>query len=814
MRYFFLVLCMALTAGLCFVLDTRSVLKVPLGRLLSPQEGLWQQAEPLDMDYSGSLRLQGLKGAVDVYLDERLVPHVFADHEQDLYYAQGYLHARFRLFQMEMQTRYAAGRLAEVLGPSLIEHDRRFRRSGITFAAENCLAEIRKDPQSLAACEAYTKGVNEYIRSLTRGTMPVEYQLLGLAPESWSELKSALFLKNMSFVLSGYEQDFESDVARSYFSRDQFGRLFPESDIWSDPVVPRASSYLPASISPQTPASADSLYFRFRADTARKAVPVEKPDPSNGSNNWVMGPSKTLSGAPILCNDPHLSLQLPSYWFEMQLNAPGINSYGVTFPGAPGIIIGFNDQCAFGFTNAGRDVKDYFQVRFKDKDRSYYYFDSTWMLAGRRVERIRVAGGADVYDTVSYTHFGPVLYDASFPAPSGFDSISYALRWTAHDPSNEFRFFYLINRSRSYGDFVQAVQYLGNPGQNCIFASKDGDIALREGGVYPAKWKGQGDFPMPGADSTYFWQGMIPESETPFQLNPDRGFVSSANQRPADTSYPYYLGRGYPTFRGMGINRRLAAMNQVTPRQMMSLQTSNYNYFAESALPLLLAQIRTDSFNIPEKKMYEKLKGWNRMNQADSEGATVFEVTWKTLHDTLYADEFEKAPAGIRRPQHATLLQALLTDSAYAFTDNRKTARIESLSDIATLAFTAAVHELKQLESEGKLTWSRYKNTHIDHLLRLPSLSKTYIQTGGHLHSVNAMKDRHGPGWRMVVSLTAQTEAYGVCAGGQSGNPGSRFYDDGLNTWASGYYFDLHLLSRQQRSHPSVKWRLRLTSKS
>jgi penicillin amidase len=233
----------------------------------------------------------------------------------------------------------------------------------------------------------------------------------------------------------------------------------------------------------------------------------------------------------------------------MQITTPSYNVYGATFPGAPSVIIGFNDSCAFGFTNAMRDVRDYYEIKFKDDSRQEYWFDSTWVPSEFRIEVIKIKGEADYLDTVAYTNIGPVMYDKSFDGGRNTNKKDYAVRWKAHDPSNELKMFTLLDKAKNYNDYLKAIKYLHTPGQNCVFACKNGDIAIWDQGEFPAKWYRQGDFVMPGTDSSYFWQGMIPQFENPHLINPGRNFVSSANQMPTDTSYPYYLGGNYPPYR-------------------------------------------------------------------------------------------------------------------------------------------------------------------------------------------------------------------------------------------------------------------------
>jgi penicillin G amidase len=594
--------------------------------------------------------------------------------------------------------------------------------------------------------------------------------------------------------------------AKDYFSKSDFDLLYPAKQDSVDPIIPKGTIYTEPKVKLTPPVTADSLYFNSKE---LLALNKQKPDRNNGSNNWAVSGKKTKSGAPILCNDPHLGLNLPSLWYEMQLSTPGFNAYGVSFPGAPSVIIGYNDSCAFGFTNGGRDVKDYYKIRFKDDTRKEYWFNNEWKQTEFRIEKIKVKDSADYMDTVAYTLFGPVMYDQSFSGSVESNNKYYALRWTAHDPSNEMKIFHQLNRAKNYADYSAAVLNLHTPGQNAAFASKGGDIAIRTQGDWPAKWKGQGDYVMPGTDSSFMWQGMIPMDETPYQYNPERGFISSANQKPADdSSYPYYLGRNYPIYRGLIVNRKLAAMENITPQDMMALQTNNYNVFAEEARPVFLKNIKEGELDADGKKYLDLLRTWDLSNEVDSKGATVFKVLWSYFDAAIFNDEFKNAPKVIMHPFESSLLEAVLKDSAYQFIDNIETPQKETLPDEVTAAFKNAVEDLKKIEADGKLEWAKYKGTHISHLAKLSPFSSPELNIGGGTHCINAAKEDHGPSWRMVVSLTAETEAYGVYPGGQSGNPGSKFYDSFINQWAKGAYYSLWMMKKEEANSKKVKWRM------
>lgn len=782
--------------ALVFILNTQWVAPIPFGKFLSPQHGLWQNADPYDKDYNANLSFPQLKGKASVYFDDRMVPHVFADNDDDAYFIQGYLHAKFRLWQMDFQTRAASGRLSEIIGAKTLDYDRNQRRLGMVYAAERSLKEIEQDPESLAACNSYTAGVNAYIARLTDRTMPLEYKLLGYKPEKWNNLKSALFLKFMALDLAGYENDFESTNAKSVFSNADFNALYPIVMDSLDPIVPKGTHFDPPPKPLEIPATADSLYFNYKDSNS---IEEQKPNPDNGSNNWAVAGSKTKSGAPILCNDPHLGLNLPSLWYEMQITTPSFNAYGVTFPGAPSVIIGFNDSIAFGFTNAMRDVRDYFPVKYKDESRKEYWFDSAWHPTSFRIEDIKIKGKPDMYDTVAYTNIGPVMYDESYTGGRNTNGSDYAVRWKAHDPSNELKVFYLLDRAKNYDDYLAAIKYLHTPGQNCIFASKRGDIAIWDQGEFPAKWYRQGDFVMPGGDSSYFWQYNIPQEQNPHLIDPERGFVSSANQMPTDTTYPYYLGGIYPAYRGFEINRRLSQMNNITAEDMMKLQTDNYNVFGEMAVPPMLANIRADELDADGKRFLDTLKTWNFRNDAGSYGTTIFVNLWDTLEHVVFDDEFATTRLKLPWPEECTLLDKILRkDTSFRFFDNINTSQTETFSDDVTAAFKRSVPLFRKLEKQNKLKWALFKDTRVLHLARLDALSRLHLDIGGGTNTINAANGQHGPSWRMVVQLSGETEAYGVYPGGQSGNPGSRYYDDFVDSWVNGKYYKLWVMKSSE----------------
>lgn len=801
-----------LTLGLIYLLSNPIGQKVPmpLGAFLSPQHGFWQNAEPADANFADTLNIPGLRDKVEIFLDERLVPHVFAQNAEDLYAAQGYLHARFRLFQMDLQTRAAAGRASEFAGPIAVEFDRSQRRLGMVYAAENSLLEMEKDPESKKIYDAYTRGVNAYIGTLNEKNWPLEYKLLNAAPEKWSNLRTALLLKMMAKMLTGgADNDLGYTNARSIFSAAEFDQLYQVVPDSLRPIVPKGTLFAAPGIRPVPPPTTDSLYLnRFRPVPFTES---NRPNPNNGSNNWALAGSRTTSGAPILANDPHLELSLPSIWFEIQLTDPSGSAYGASLPGSPFVISGFNEHIAWGITNAQRDVKDYFEVRFRDNTKDAYWYKGAWEPTRLRIEEIAVKGGSTVYDTVAYTAFGPVMFEADFP-----DKVTQvqnlAVRWVGHDPSNEGIAFYKLNRAKNYAEYADAIKSFTCPGQNFVFASKTGDIAIWQQGKFPARWNKQGLFVMPGEDDSYQWQGFIPQHENPHSVNPARGFVESANQRPADASYPYYIPGSYLTARGISIEKQLEKMPKADVEKMRQLLNNYDNVTAAAVRPVFLKHVKESDLTENAARFLDLFKNWDLQATPDSKGQTVYQVWMDSLKTAVWNDELHRVSPKAPMPDEQVLVELLIRDTASVFYDNVNTPLREKLSDVLTSALNAAADKLSIAENEGRLEWTQYKNPSIFHLLKdaLPSFARRGLPVGGYGNIINATTVSHGPSWRMIVHLTDETEAYAVYPAGQNGNPGSRFYDNFVDTWAKGELYKLWMMRTDDKNHENVKWKIAL----
>ena len=603
----------------------------PLGKFLDPFHGFWQNAER-GSSTSVTLSIPGLKEKVTVVYDSVRIPHIFASNDDDLYFAQGYVTAIDRLWQMEFQTHAAAGRVSEILGAVALDYDRRQRRLGMTYGAQNGLISMEKDPTSKGVVDHYTAGINEYIKTLSYEDLPFEYKLLDYEPEPWSNLKCALLLKSMAQTLNMSDKDLEMTNALSLFGKETIDILWPDQEPVGDPVVDNAGQW---------------KFKPIQFDSIPKALPpqliaftpIEKSDPDVGSNNWAVSGTKTASGSPILCSDPHLTLSLPSIWYAIHTHSPTVNSMGVSLPGSPGVIIGFNDSIAWGMTNALRDLVDWYQIEFKDKSKQEYLSDGSWRPSRKVIEEFKVKGGASFIDTVTYTHHGPVVFDESFHGES--ERAHFAFRWIAHDPSEEVITSHKLNRARNHNEFMDALNFFSSPAQNFVFASVSGDVAMRIQGKFPVRRKNEGRFVLDGTKTATEWKAFIPNEQNVMYKNPARGFVSSANQYPVDATYPYYVtASSFEAYRNRRINQVLTESRNVTPADMIRLQNDNYNNKAAESLPTFLQHLDSTQLSESEKKAWQILKSWDLYNNVDSEGASYYEAWWNALMPMIW-DELD-----------------------------------------------------------------------------------------------------------------------------------------------------------------------------
>lgn len=806
----------------------------PLGKFLNPFTGFWKNAESIRTPEDDVLRLNGLKETVSIQYDDQHIPHIFAQNDYDLYYAQGFITAKDRLWQMDFQTRYASGRLAEVVGEKAIPLDRYQRRMGMVYGAEKMLEESFKDSISRLILQAYADGVNAYIESLSPKDYPLEFKLLDYKPEPWKPINSALLLKLMSATLAGGSNElFMTNILHTY-GKEITDDLFPNYPKREDPIIPINTPWdFEAVASPLTPRTDKLAKPSQTSSLGSTALPhntalldgntlvAGEKEEGLGSNNWAISGKKSSTGKPILANDPHLSLTLPSIWYQIQLHSNQTNSCGVSIPGAPCIIIGFNEQIAWGVTNVGSDVLDWYRITFKEDKPDFYRYENKWIATEQKIEKIAVRGGKSVYDTVYYTQHGPVTKLGFQQAPDNSLGANVpenaALKWVAHLPSNDLRTFYELNRANNYDDYRKALTYFTAPAQNFVYADNQNHIAITPNGYFPLKWKEQGKFILDGSQAENDWQGRIPVEQNPTVKDPPREFVSSANQWPVAATYPYYLHWEFaPYDRGHRINEKLSQLQLATVDSLRLLQLDNRSVLADELLDTLIHLLRTD---IPLKPPYqnclELLKSWNHCYEDHSISATIFDTWFGNIEKELWSGTFNGKDVPMRFPNRDRTVQLLLDEPSSKWYSATKEDYQKKRSEMAQRSFLATIDELsKRYGAVGtSWQWGTVHLRNVPHLAGIGGLGSDNFTINGSGKTVNAIREKSGPSWRMVVALGNRPKAYGILPGGTSGNPGSKFYDNQLPDWLEGQLKELIFLPNAKRNNKSIIYQLTLSRK-
>ena len=767
-----------------YLLDNDKFNVPALGKLISPTHGFWQNAERVKASNSDLLVLKTPNGEVEVYYDERGVPHIFAENEKALYYAQGYVQAKDRLWQMDFQVRIAAGRLSEAIGPSGLDYDRFFRRIGIPKSATEIVESLNEDPIYNAVVISYMDGINSYIKKLKKKDYPLEFKLANYAPELWSLEKSVLLLKLMALRLSGFDTDVANNNNLNVMDMATFNSLFPDFPKDESPIIPSGT---PWDFSPVAVTEADTERDTGLLSSMKPPISSHR---GIGSNNWAVGQSKAEDGGAILCNDPHLGLAFPSIWYEMQLHTPDMNVYGVTIPGSPCIIIGFNEDIAWGVTNGSRDVRDWYSIQYKDDTQTEYLFDGEYLPVDQELEHIKVRNGDDLIDTVNWTIAGPVMYDehyGSSPSRRGL-----AMHWLGLEVSNELKAFYYLNKASNHTEYLEALNYYDNPAQNFVFADRSGNIAIKEQGKFRIRRDHGGKFVERLEDQNLEQlNNFIPYAHNPHVYNPARGFVSSANQQPTDDTYPYYYSGWFETYRNRRVNNLLDSMESITIEDMLEMHNDGYNMMGEEILPFLLSKLEAGELGDESQSILDTLSAWNYVNDHMLTAPAYFENWWENIMETLW-DELADSNHLYRFPTNYSSFQFIQDFPDHELIDNMKTSSKETVDILINDAYRKMV-DYFSTKADSIHRWQYYNQSSIEHLMSLNAFSRFNMPVGGSENAIKANFGNHGPSWRMVVRLNDDgVEAYGVYPGGQTGNPGSQNYDSFVDEWIDGEHFKLN----------------------
>lgn len=798
----------------------------PLGPLLDAANGVWSTAASGGLAPVEDAQIPGLSTSVEVIFDDRGVPHIFASTEEDAYRALGFVVARDRLFQMEAQTRAASGRLTEWAGPGALELDRRSRSLGLAWGAEKKFAAYDRNTPGFRAIAAYADGVNAWIARMRPRDLPVEYRLLNTRPIKWEPIHSLYFFSRMALTLGLNDASFRRLRAQSLVGRAAADALYPVNSPIQQPIQPNGVAVARFDSPPIPPPgrgdAAAAAAYEVR-ESMLASLGMSKPNAAGdafGSNNWAVSPRRTKAKYALLAGDPHLDLSLPSVWYEMHLSVAGkLDVAGAGFPGVPGVIIGFNRDVAWTFTNTGSDVHDYYFETVDDTvSPSRYRVDGAWRDVERRVESYRDRSGATIRtDTLYFTHRGPMTRQLRQWL---------SMRWTAYDDSRETDNFMRLGYARNVAQWLDAMEDYIAPTQNGLVADRGGNIAIRSSGRYPVRpGDGRGDVIRDGSQSASDWTGSLPLGRYPFSLNPAQGYLASANQQPVDPlQNDSYLGSDwYSPWRGIRINELLRADSAVTPDAMRQYQTDPRSARADFFVPpFLAAAAREDSAGRGSTQLREAtalLGEWDRRYVRDNRRAVLFEAamdelserTWDELiDDTTLNGSGRKASL-----PESQMLVVLMRSPASVWWDDRRTPAVEQRDMILAASLTAGMTKVTRAHgaagSDGWL-WSKVRTANIHHLLQIPAFSRLGIpvQGGPSTLSPSGGAGTQGASWRMVVELGPEVRAWSIYPGGQSGAPASPRYTDRLSKWSNGQ-LDRVLFPRTPRDIDKARVASRLT---
>lgn len=779
---------------------------------------------------SGTIQIPGIKAEVTVQRDNWGIPHIWAANSHDLFMAQGYIHAQDRFWQMDFWRHIGSGRLAEMFGSSQVETDRYLRTMGWARVAQQEIQQMNAEMK--ANLQSYADGVNAYLAQRQGSALSLEYTVLqflnpGYKPEPWQPLHSLTWGKVMAYDLG---RNFESEIERTILLKTltpvQVEELFPPYAEDLPVILPgfRGRGEQGSRGAGRTEGTGEEITAVLKSITQPMMALEKLIGPRGigiGSNSWVISGEHTATGKPILANDPHLAVQIPSIWYEVGLHCTTkgaecpYNVTGFSFAGMLGVIVGHSDRIAWGVTNVQSDVMDLYIEKINPNNPNQYEVNGKWVDMQLVKETIQVAGTQPIVQTVRYTRHGPILSDVS-PDLKQFNqnqrvkipqNYAVALRWTALEPSKLAYSIGQMNRAQNWQEFRAAAKNFDVPAQNLVYADIEGNIGYQLPGKFPIRAKGEGRYPVPGWTDEYEWQGYIDFEQLPTSFNPPQGYIATANNLVA-SKYPYLITTDWVYgYRAKRIVEMIEQQSQpISLDYVQQMQGDNRNLNAQILVPLL----QTISLNTPRQEAARKLLvDWDLQLGMSSPAAALFEVFWKylladTFHDQLPREYF---PDGGDR--WYAVIKNLAQQPNSIWWDNRNTVTVENRDQILRQAFTEAVNELERLQSKDPKNWNWGKLHTIT--FRNGTLGKSGVApiealfnrgsfaTAGNGETVNANRWRANksfevtdiPSMRMIVDLGNLDNSLAIHTPGQSGHAFHQHYADMVDPWGKIEYHSM-----------------------
>jgi len=736
----------------------------------------------------GTIQVSGLGARVEVRRDARGVPHLRAQSLEDLFFAQGYVTAQDRLWQMDLSRRLAFGELSEIFGERVLSLDIENRTLGFRQVAERAVQELDPDSQKLLA--AYSRGVNAFI-STHGDRLPVEFLLLRYKPRPWEVMDSFGVALNMAKALNTtWPDELMRERIRAKVGLDLYIDLFPDRSPLDHPVAEMVPAPAPGTHAKQVRVSPPPKPQELDPVLASLLPASGESVAGLGSNNWVLSGAHTQSGKPLLANDPHLNHSVPSVWYMIHLKSTGLDVSGVSLPGLPLVVIGHNQRIAWGMTNTGPDVQDLYQESFNINDPNKYLHNSEWVAAETRNEVIKVRNGGDYSFTVRTTRHGPVI------AHDGNRDL--ALRWTELEP-HALRFPFLkIDQAQNWTEFTAALRDFTGPMQNFVYADVDGNIGYYAAGWVPIRAQGDGTVPTIGSIDDYDWTGFIPFESLPHAYNPPSGMIATANGRVVPDNYPYFITNKWdPSFRTARIYQLLEAKNQFTVPDMLRIQTDIHSLQDEClAKQILMAAAVHAPSSADAQYALTLLRNWDGEAHADSAATLVCEVARQALLERILKPKLGEDLSGYHWPMSAIFIQSVLENKWTRWLPpgdaDFNVTLMESLEE--------GVRRIPGLVGSHNHDAWQWGNT-IPLTFRHPLGGSMYyfdrylnvgpVPQAGTGTTVKQTTPTLGPSMRMVVDFSGFDQSVQNITLGESGQVFSPYYKDQFDAWYNGRSFPM-----------------------
>ena len=782
-----------------------------LGPAFNPTTGAWTMAADAQVT-DRMLQLDGLHMPARVLFEKNGTAHVIAQTDHDMFLAMGYVHARFRLFQMDLMRRQGAGRLSEVVGKAALDSDRFELQLGLIRTAEAEWNALPPGDPNRDAILAYTQGVNDRIaEAKSTHQLDAMFTLLGYEPKPWTPVDSALIKGDMTQTLNFTDTPLVMALLNkglgTDLTADWFPILAPNQQSPYDPGPYPKPKTVPIEKLP-APTSAlndmQALYDRLAS------LPAGLIARGGASNNWAVGAAKSASGGAMLAGDPHLHLTLPAIWFQLTIDSPTYHTGGVSIPGTPVVLIGHNEHIAWSLTDAQNQQTFFYMEKEDAAHPGMYFWNGQWKEYATVDYDIPVKHGQTQHLTVRLSVHGPVISQRGQTT---------SVWWAGNIPSQDLGVLLAIDRAANWQDFRNALRGWYSPTHNFVYADDRGNIGLISAGYYPQVAKGQPWLPLPGTGE-YDIAGTIPFDDIPQDYNPPDNIIWSANQRQVTNDYPYYIGTASnffdPGYRANEIHRVLNKPGKLSATDMQSLQTDTRDFLASEIVPVLLQSLAKEPLSAHESAAVDLLRGWDYRMEIDSPAASVWSYFWDRYVDATFSPWWKSRAVSVDMLEVSDSLGQDLEHWTLSDPANRAFSApgvgSRTAPDAQRTTFHKVIAELVRLYGPDPKSWNwgRIHQRELENLARIKGLSygprpergdgNTPLAAGGD-------PSTHGPSWRMVVDWGTHTFE-GVYPGGQSENPASGWYTNRVDTWWAGGLDPMRTAQVAATTEGSLTWSL------